>query len=43
MKNTKLNVEELEQVVGGAIWPYLKVIPQALSTLYWDEKGADIT
>ena len=36
-------MEELDLVVGSAIMPYLKLIPQAFSLLYWDEKGADIT
>ena len=37
----ELTMEELELVVGGAIMPYLKLIPQAFSLLYWDEKGGD--
>ena len=41
MMKRELTMEELELVVGGAIMPYLKLIPQAFSLLYWDEKGGD--
>ena len=41
MMKRELTMEELEQVVGGDIMSYLKLIPQALSLLYWDEKGGD--